>query len=466
MIKLAYKIILPFICVIQTTLLDFIGEKTIQVIDCRTTEGRRQYIHLFGRRAFEKKIKPSLGLSRCNSYSGEFILNPNLLQHLFSQLSERAKRLVAGLLFLSVRCKKKDLLNNVLDVDPKTARKGANELLKKAKLDKKRDRIVGGGRKSKIDQYDNLLKILDSIADDHIAGDPMSQKRGVRKSLKYFKGKLGKMGIRASQSTIRKYLRKLKINLKGNAKVITTSNKEERNRQFDYINRKKKEALKAGTPLISVDTKKKENIGLFRNLGKIWDKTFKRVFGYDFPSLGKGKMTPYGVYDIKNNNGYMYCGITSDTPKFAVAMITKWWKEFGQNLFPDAKELVILCDGGGSNGYRVRGWKYELYKQLATPFNLKIRIYHYPTGCSKYNPIERRLFSFITINWAGEPLESLEKVIHFINNTTTEAGLTVQGFIIEEKFATGINYSDEQMNEIKMRKSSVLSKWNYSILPA
>lgn len=462
---MAYKIILPLICIIQHSILDYIGEKTETAIDCTTIDGQSQYIKLFGIKAFNKKIKPFIKVFNSDSLYGEVILSPNILKHLFSQLSERARRLVAGMLFLSIKTKNRINLSNILGMDPKTMRKGAKELVEKIKLEIKKDRKPGAGRKPKTHHYNNLIEVLEMIADDHLEGDPMTEKRSVRKSLKYFKKKLGRLGIKVSRSTIRKYLRKQKISLKGNLKVITKKNPLESDRQITYINRKKKEAEKAGIPVISVDTKKKENIGKFKMAGKVWSKTFKRVFGYDFPSLGKGKMTPYGIYDLKHNKGFMYCGITPDTPRFAAEMITKWWKEHGQFLYPNATELIILCDGGGSNGYRVRGWKYELYKQLAIPFNLKIRIHHYPTGCSKYNPIERRLFSFITMNWAGEPLESLEKALKFINSTTTSTGLVVQGFLIDKKYSKGEKYSDKQMNEIKLRKSRVIPKFNYVILP-
>lgn len=462
---MAYKIILPMLSFIQHSILDFIDVPTLKVIDCNTTEGQLCYIRLFGQKAFNKRIKPYIILHNQEKLIGEIILSTNLIQDLFLQLSERARRLVAGFLYLSVKVRKKTDLINILGLDRKTAQRGAQEVITSSKLDKQRIRKSGAGRKSKISEHSGFLSSLESIAEDHMAGDPMSEKRAVRKSLKHLKKKLQLKGIKASESTIRKYLRKLKISLKGNVKTISKTNEKKRNQQFNYINKKRKKADKAGIPVISVDTKKKENIGLFKMTGKLWRKIFKRVFAYDFPSLGQGKMTPYGIYDIKQNKGYMYCGITPDTPKLAVTMISRWWKDYGRFFYPNSKELVILCDGGGSNGYRVRGWKYELYNQLAVPYNLTVRVCHYPTGCSKYNPIERKLFSYITINWAGEPLESVEKALAFINGTTTEKGLIVQGFKIEETFPKGIKYTDQQMDEIRMRKMRILPKWNYAILP-
>jgi len=234
-----------------------------------------------------------------------------------------------------------------------------------------------------------------------------------------------------------------------------------REEQFEYLNKLKQFFLDLGKPIISADTKKKEHIGNFKNNGKVWCEEPIEVLDHDFPNLGIGKLVPYGIYDLKRNNGHVYCGTTYDTSEFAVDCICKWWKEYGQEQFPNAAELLILVDSGGSNGYRCRGWKWELQTKLADRFGLNVHVCHYPTGASKYNPIERKMFSFISKNWAGEPLTSYEKALGFISSTRTEGGLEVSVTLIEKEYKKGIKVTNEQMESLNIKHAKICPKWNY-----
>jgi len=459
----AYQII--WINYVYNILIDYFFGKTLEVIDCRTFEGQKKYIKLFGKNKFNYMVKRYGVGSDLLKINNQIILSETLTRTLFSNLNERSKRLVAGFLALSLTTRKKVKLARFLSIDTKTLQRGIRELLNRCKLPKSGIRIEGGGRKTKNQEYPQFSAILDKLSEDHLAGDPMSSRKSVRKSLNWFKKALGRRGISVSRSTLRTYLCRKKISLKSNMKSVDHRRHPSREKQFKYISRKIIEFFKADLPIISVDTKKKEQIGLFNRIGRLWRKSFRKVFTYDFPSLGIGKLVPYGIYDLKNNFGYMFCSLSSDTPQFAVEMVVHWWREFGQLLYPDKKELLILCDGGGSNGYRPHGWKIELQKQLAAEFGLTIRICHYPTGCSKFNPIERKLFSFISINWAGEPLDSVEKALSYIESTETETGLQVKAIYIEKAYKKGVKYSKSEINELKIRRSRVLPNWNYTLLP-
>jgi hypothetical protein len=460
-----YKIIWLTYCCIQPILIDFLSAPTLEVIDCRNLKGKHRYIELYGARKFNQLNHRYNHEAPEVSYFGELFLSKSLLQSLFANLHERSKRLVAAFLILSVSTKNKAILAKFMGIDLKTIQKGIHELQFGKVLPPTRIRRSGGGRKSKDQEYPNFSRILEALTEDHLAGDPMNTKRWVRKSLQYFQDRLDLEGIRASLPTIRSYLRKSKIFLKKNIKSLNTQCHKNRDRQFRRVNCFKNAFLRAGKPVISIDTKKKEQIGLFEAKGKLWRKVAKQVLDHDFPSLGKGKAIPFGIYDLKYNRGYMYCGTSHETSQFLVEMIVKWWTEIGQFLYPNQTNLLILCDAGGANGYNRRGWKWELSTQLATTFGLKVTICHYPPGASKWNPIEHKLFSFISINWAGEPLTSYRKMLNFINTTVTKTGLTVTGVLNIKKYETGIDYSNAQMAEIKLKGMKILPNWNYRIFP-
>ncbi|MFQ5753549.1 MAG: ISAzo13 family transposase [bacterium] len=415
---------------------------------------------------FESMLRRTATPNLVFFFPNDFLLAKPVVQRLFQQVNERARRLFAGFLALSLTTRKKVSLAIFLGIDMKTMRRGISDLLKSFSLDKKRVRRTGGGRRSKEHEYPGFSDKLEGLTEDHLAGDPMNDKRWVRKSLHYFKEQLSLLGMKASLPTIRKYLRKRKIFLKSNKKVLSLQQHKDRDKQFQQINRMKKAFLKSGKPVISIDTKKKEKIGLFYSVGRLWKKVVAKVWDHDFPSLSTAKIVPFGIYDLKYNKGYIYCGTSYETSQFIVEMIVKWWKEIGRYLYPNEKNLLILCDAGGANSYRCHGWKYELQTQLAAVYKLKVTVCHYPSGASKWNPIEHRLFSFISINWAGEPLTSIKKMLNLINSTTTRTGLTVQGFLIEKNYEKGRKYTPAQMKQLPIKYMKILPQWNYTLLPS
>lgn len=463
--EMAYRIIWSNIIVIQYILLDFITKKPLETIDCRTQEGQQRYIDLFGRKKFNRKIKEKYNNDLTMYYSCHVVLSKQLIRELFQQLNERSRRLVGAFLILSLTVRKKFSLTSFIGIDTKTLQKGIKELNNSFIFDKKRIRKIGGGRKTKEQMYPGFSNTLESLTEDHLAGDPMNDKRWVRKSLQHFKKQLQLKGIKASLPTIRKYLRKRKIFLKSNDKSLNLQQHKDRDRQFQQINRFKKAFIKAGRPVISIDTKKKEKIGLFKSVGRLWKKLARKVLDHDFPFLAESTIVPFGIYDLKQNKGYVYCGTSYETSQFIVEMIIKWWSEIGQKFYPHQTNLLILCDAGGANGYRRHGWKYELQNQLAAVFGIKITVCHYPSGASKWNPIEHQLFSFISINWAGEPLTSIEKMLNFINTTTTKTGLVVQGVLVKKTYKKGIKYTSDQMKSLPIKTMQILPKWNYTLLP-
>lgn len=243
------------------------------------------------------------------------------------------------------------------------------------------------------------------------------------------------------------------------------SNHPERNTQFEYIEEKKNEFKKAGLPIISIDTKKKELIGNFKNNGCIWCKEAEQVNGHDFPSQSQGRATPYGIYDIGRNCGTVCVGKSADTPEFAVDAIVQWWKTEGTENYQNADQLLILADAGGSNGARPRMWKKQLQTELSNRLGVTVTVCHYPTGCSKYNPIEHKLFSFISSNWAGKPLRTFETVVNYICGTATTTGLKVKAYLNEKIYEKGLKVMDAEMKALNLERSDVCPQWNYTIRP-
>jgi hypothetical protein len=446
-------------------LLDFIDGLGITVIDCRTEEGQAKFIELFGYTKFRKLARYYKTDVLVYKNYNAITVNKDIISTLFQNLNERSRRLVAAFMFLAVSKQKIKEFASSIKIDPKTIRKGIEELVSHSVLSKNRIRKNGGGRRSKNDEYPDFLKILEHVAEDQLAGDPMTSKRWVRNSLKYYKAKLKEVGVNASLPTIRKYFKKMKISLKSNKNSLSSKEDERRSSQFDQLNKYKDFYIALNRPVISIDTKKKEPIGLFKNIGRIWKKAYTFVQDHDFANLRKALAIPFGIYDIAKNKGYVYINTTHETSEFLVAMIVRWWEEKGKFFYPNAKDLLILCDAGGANGYRRKGWKYELYKQFSVRYGISVTVCHYPPGASKWNPIEHRLFSFISINWAGEPLESIEKMTNLINSITTKKGLTVEAFLEEKEYKTGIKYTKEQMAEIKSKSFLLNPKLNYTILP-
>lgn len=290
----------------------------------------------------------------------------------------------------------------------------------------------------------------------------MSTRKWRRSSLRVLSQSLGG---KISHTTVGRVLKDLDYSLKANVKRLTGEPHPDRDSQFAYIEQQKQAFREAGLPIISVDTKKKELIGSFKNPGRRWCQTADAVNAHDFEQDALGKVVPYGVYDLTNNRGYVYVGQNADTPQFAVEQIAAWWRDFGSYDFPQAKQLLILCDAGGSNGYRPRLWKQQLQELLADQLGLDVTVCHYPTGASKWNPVEHRLFGPISVNWAAEPLLSFDKTLALIRGTVTQTGLSVEAFLVDKVYVTGLKVTEAVMKGLNLVHHAVCPQWNYTIRP-
>jgi len=329
----------------------------------------------------------------------------------------------------------------------------------------RRIRRPGGGRKPKEEEQPGILENLQRLVDSDTRGDPESPLRWSLKSLRRLAKELCEMGYKIGFRTVARLLKKLGYQLHANRKMMEGKQHPDRNAQFEYINKKTKKQLSSGGPAISVDTKKKELVGNYKNVGKeLRPKgTPARVNVHDFPGE-LGKVAPYGVYDIGDNSAWVSVGISSDTAEFAVESIRRWWNELGYERYSTLVELLITADGGGSNGYRIRLWKLELQK-LADEIGVPITVCHYPPGTSKWNKIEHRLFSFVTLNWRGKPLRTYQTVINLIAATTTEKGLEVYCELDENEYQKGRKVTDDEMAAINIKGHKFHPDWNYTISP-
>lgn len=301
----------------------------------------------------------------------------------------------------------------------------------------------------------------------HTAGDPMGKLlKWSRKSPYSVSKTLKNNDVNISAATVGSILKDMKYSLKSNRKSISLTQHPERDRQFKYIECKVNEFKDIGQPVISVDTKKKEKIGNFSNDGKKYCIEPEHTLDHDFITHAIGKLNPYGIYEKLVNKGTVVCGTSGDTPEFAVDSIVTWMTNVAYKRYSNIYKLLILCDCGGSNGYRIYGWKYYLYMKLASIYGINVQVCHYPAGASKWNPIEHRMFSFIQKNWKGEPLRTYDIAMNFIQHTTTSTGLEIQTFLNRKEYKTGIKFKKEEVeNKIKIIRDSVLPNWNYSILP-
>lgn len=331
----------------------------------------------------------------------------------------------------------------------------------------RRIRRVGAGRKTTVTDDAALLAALESLVEPVTRGDPESPLRWTCKSLRQLATELGEQGHSVSHTSIGGLLKQLGYSLQGNRKTLEGTDHPDRNSQFEYINTRVEEALSQGQPVISVDTKKKELVGQFKNGGKEWrpEGDPEKVNVYDFVDKELGRANPYGVYDLANNAGWVSVGTDHDTASFAVATIRRWWLAMGSPLYPDVKELLITADGGGSNGSRVRLWKLEL-QQLSDELGIPIRVSHFPPGTSKWNKIEHRLFSHISMNWRGQPLVSHEVIVNLIAATTTRKGLQVRAELDSKPYPKGIKVTDEEFAAIHIVRDEFHGEWNYTILPS
>jgi hypothetical protein len=327
-------------------------------------------------------------------------------------------------------------------------------------------RRPGAGRKPLELTDTGLVEALDRLIDPVTRGDPESPLRWTCKSTSKLAEELTAMGHPVSATKVRGLLTELGYSLQANRKTKEGAHHPERDAQFQYINRRAKMFIAQGKPVISVDTKKKELVGDFKNGGIEWqpkgDPLPVRV--HDFQDKKLGKAIPYGVYDLFRNEGWVSVGVSHDTAEFAVETIRKWWNQMGREVYPEATDLMVTADGGGSNGARVRLWKVEL-QRFAEEEGLRVHVSHFPPGTSKWNKIEHRMFSHITKNWRGRPLESLETVVNLIGATTTKGGLRVRAKLDTRHYEKGLKVTNEEMAQIRLRRSKARGAWNYCLEP-
>jgi Rhodopirellula transposase DDE domain len=327
-----------------------------------------------------------------------------------------------------------------------------------------RIRQPGGGRKESVEHDPQLIQALETLMDPESRGDPMSPLRWTCKSTRHLADLLTAQGHPVSHMKVAQLLHTLHYSLQGNAKTKEGKQHPDRDAQFRYIQRQGKSFLERGWPAISVDTKKKELVGNYANSGQEWQPVGEpeEVDVHDFPDPDVPKAVPRGVYDLQHNLGWVTVGCSHDTASFAVESIRRWWREMGHALYPRAEQVLIGADSGGSNGYRIRLWKLEL-QRWANEAGVDVTVCHYPPGTSKWNKIEHRLFSYITMNWRGRPLVSYQVVVHLIAATTTETGLQVQAELDTEVYPTKVKVTDEQLANIDLHPHHFHGEWNYTI---
>lgn len=391
-------------------------------------------------------------------------------QNLEWTLDERLRRLHAASEAKAIGHGGITLVSKATGVAIGSIKQGLKELcqrLENKSGGRQRIRREGAGRKATVKVNAALTAALESLVEPVTRGNPESSLRWTCKSLRQLESELKKQGHIVSHTSIGDLLKNMGYSLQGNRKTLEGTSHPDRNAQFEYINTIAEEAMSNGQPVISVDTKKKELVGQYKNGGKEWRPQGdpEKVNVYDFVDKELGRANPYGVYDIANNTGWVSVGTDHDTASFAVATIRRWWFAMGAPLYNDAKELVIMADGGGSNGSRVRLWKLELQK-LSDELGIPIRVSHFPPGTSKWNKIEHRLFSHISMNWRGQPLISHEVIVNLIAATTTQKGLKVRASIDSKLYPKGIKVTDAEFTAIRIQRDDFHGEWNYSIIPS
>jgi transposase len=385
-------------------------------------------------------------------------------------LNERLRRLYAAAEAKAIGHGGITLVQKATGVARGSIQQGMKELSQRSELSEddssRRIRRAGGGRKASVKNDEELQAALERLIEPVTRGDPESPLRWTCKSLRQLESELRSQGYVVSHTSIGDLLKKLGYSLQGNRKTLEGGDHPDRNEQFEFINARAEEAMRNGQPVISVDTKKKELVGQYKNGGKeLRPKGFpEQVNVYDFVDEDLGRANPYGVYDMANNLGWVSVGTDHDTASFAVSTIRRWWFAMGKELYPDAQELLITADGG-SNGSRVRLWKLELQK-LANELGIPIRVSHFPPGTSKWNKIEHRLFSYISMNWRGKPLVSHEAIVNLIASTTTRKGLKVRAELDSGHYPKGIKVTDEEFGAIHISRDEFHGEWNYSIVPS
>jgi len=357
-------------------------------------------------------------------------------------------------------------VSRVTGIARSTISRGIQEIAEKQQLEAGRIRKSGGGRKTKLAEDSTLLSDLEHLVEPATRGDPRGLLRWTSKSLRHLSQALQRLDHSACPHVIADCLRELGYSLQANSKTREGSGHVDRDAQFQYISDQAKVFLAAGEPVVSVDTKKKELVGNFKNNGREWRPkgSPEAVNVHDFIDPKLGRAVPYGIYDIGDNKGWVSVGTDHDTASFAVHALGRWWLTMGQNRYPKATRLLVTADGGGSNGHRVRLWKVEL-QTLANTLRIPITVCHLPPGTSKWNKIEHRLFSSITLNWRGKPLRSFKTIVQLIAATTTNAGLTVRAELDENKYPKGVKISDAKFAAINLTRHPFHGDWNYTISP-
>jgi hypothetical protein len=310
-----------------------------------------------------------------------------------------------------------------------------------------------------------VIDALQAILEDETGGNPMGGKKWTRMTAEKAANCLRGLDIEISATTVRRLLNGLEYSLKSNRKCLSSGSSPDRDKQFGIIGDLREEFRQTGDPIISIDTKKKELIGLFKNAGRIWCVKSLPVNDHDFRSQADGIAAPYGLYDVSRNTGVLVVGMSADTPEFAVNAISTWWEKYGHEQYPQAKRLLLLADSGGSNGARPRAFKAYLQEKIANVYDLKVTVAHYPAGASKWNPIEHRMFSEITKNWAGRPLESFEVLLNYAKGSNTKTGLQIEAYLDEREYIKGHKVSDKEFKELNITTGKELGKWNYTIAP-
>jgi predicted transcriptional regulator len=360
-------------------------------------------------------------------------------------------------------------LSRLTGMSRPTIMKGIAELGSKAAVgpsETGRVRRPGAGR-NRVEKADPAFqRDLVRILEETTAGDPMSHLKWTNKSTRTMAAELGRKGHQVSHVTVARRLWEMGYSLQANVKALEGPQHPDRDEQFRYINKLVSRFLRTKDPVLSVDTKKKELIGAFENRGRKWKRKGEadRVSVHDFPSMAEGKAIPYGAYDVGRDEALVNVGITHDTAEFAVQSVRRWWKMLGQKAYPNAKRLLICADAGGSNGNRLRTWKLHL-QRLSEQLGLPITVCHYPPGTSKWNKIEHRLFSFVSMNWKGRPLVSYEAVVNLIGATTTQSGLRVKAVLDTKTYKTGRKVADREMDALHLKKHTFHGEWNYTLLP-
>ena len=387
--------------------------------------------------------------------------------NIYEHIDEKTKRLLAASMSLSLGYDGGKIMREITGLNPDTIKSGIEQITGKKPLDSERNRRTGGGRKAVSEIYPDAEASILKMVEEDTQGDPESPLLWTSKSLANIQNALQEEGISISLPVISDFLAKNEYSMQANRRRFEGATDENRNSQFEYINQVVKEALENHNPVISIDAKKKENIGNYANKGREYSKKGEPVDvnAYDFTDKENGKVTPYGIYDIAQNKGWVNVGCDHDTAEFAVFSIRQWWHNMGREMYPNASKIVMTADGGGSNSSRSKLWKVEL-QRFSNEIDLPIVVCHFPPGTSKWNKIEHRMFSAISMNWRGRPLSSHEIVINLISSTTNKSGIQITAELDINKYQTGIKIPKELMSRLNIKHHAINENWNYTISPS